>query len=581
MRLIVEKNLMVPMRDRVTLATDVYRPDVSDAVPTLVQRVPYNKERTFVQNAIVDLLQMVQAGYAVVVQDCRGTAASEGDFNPVFQEGLDGADTIAWATSQPWSTGKVGTIGQSYYGITQWQAAFQSPQALLATAPGIAPADYYEGVMYRGGALQLGFVLNWALGLGLGEQTRRLAKGHSTPQDMGELLHTMNTMSRTYAHLPLTDMPMLTGIAPYYFDWLAHPSDDDYWRKGAPQEGYQRVTAPAFNIGGWFDLFLRGTLTNYQEMKRCGGSETARQHQRLLIGPWTHGYWGAIYAGQDYGLFASLDAIDGTGQQVRWFDHWLKGSENGVEREKPVRIFVMGANIWRDEDDWPLPDTHYQPYYLQSTGHANTASGNGTLSSHMPTADETEEVYLYNPHSPVPTTGGATLMPDYAVARNAGPLDQRPIEVREDVLVFSSAVLEKEVEVTGPVVLVLSVSSSAKDTDFTGSLVDVYPDGRAVLLTDGILRTRFRESLSHPVLMEPGTIYELRLDLGATSNVFQAGHRIRLEISSSNFPHYDRNTNTGGTIANETEKDFAEAINRIYHDAAHPSRLILPIIERE
>ena len=199
----------------------------------------------------------------------------------------------------------------------------------------------------------------------------------------------------------------------------------------------------------------------------------------------------------------------------------------------------------------------------------------------MPPADESEDAYLYNPHHPVPTTGGATLQPDYVVARNAGPLDQHPVEVREDVLVFSGPVLEKEIEVTGPVALVLSVSSSAKDTDFTGTLVDVYPDGRAVLLTDGILRTRFRESFSHPVLMEPGTIYELRLDLGATSNVFQAGHRIRLEISSSNFPRYDRNTNTGGTIANETEKDFVEAVNRVYHDAAHPSRLILPIIERE
>ncbi|HTK09195.1 MAG TPA: CocE/NonD family hydrolase [Ktedonobacteraceae bacterium] len=581
MRLIIEKNLMVPMRDGVKLATDVYRPDVSEAVPTLVQRVPYNKEHTLVQNYIVDLLRTAQAGFAVVVQDCRGCSASEGEFTPFFQEGPDGADTIAWAASQPWSNGKVGTIGQSYYGVTQWQAALQSPQALLAMVPGITTADYYESWMYQGGAFQLGFILNWALGLGFGAQIRRLARGQITPQDSGELQQTMSTMSRTYAHLPLTDMPVLTEIAPYYLDWLAHTSSDDYWRPVAPQEGYERVTAPAFSIGGWFDLFLRGTLTNYQGMKQRGGSETARQHQRLLIGPWTHGYWGAIYAGQDYGLFASLEGIDGTGQQLRWFDHWLKGVENGVESDKSVRIFVMGANIWRDEDDWPLPDTQYRPYYLHSTGQANTASGNGTLSSHIPTTDEIEDVYRYNPHHPVPTMGGATLLPDYKVARNAGPLDQRPVEAREDVLVFSSPVLEKEVEVTGPVVLVLSVSSSAKDTDFTGTLVDVYPDGRAVLLTDGILRTRFRESFNHPVLMEPGKIYELRLDLGATSNVFQVGHRIRLDISSSNFPRYDRNTNTGGTIANETEKDFVEAINRVYHDAAHPSRLMLPIIERD
>lgn len=580
MRLIVEKNVMVPMRDGIKLATDVYRPDVSEAVPTLVQRVPYNKELPLIQGYIVDLLRAAQAGYAVVVQDTRGCYASEGEYQPFFQEGADGADTIAWAASQSWSDGKIGTIGLSYYGVTQWQAALQSPKALLAMAPGVTTADYYESWTYQGGAFQLGFVLNWALSFGFGEQMRRLAKGQITPQDMGGVLQSMGTMSTTYAHLPLTDMPILKEIAPYYFDWLTHSSYDDYWRAVAPQEGYERVTTPAFNIGGWFDLFLRGTLTNYQGMKQRGGSEAARQHQRLLIGPWTHGYWGAIYAGQDYGLFASLDGADGTGQQLRWFDHWLKGADNGVASEKPVRLFVMGANTWRDEDDWPLPDTQYRPYYLQSSGNANTTAGSGTLSSETPAADEREDVYLYNPHHPVPTTGGATLLPDLLVARNAGPLDQRQVEAREDVLVYSSPVLEKEVEVTGPIALVLYVSSSAKDTDFTGTLVDVYPDGRAFLLTDGILRARFRESLSRPVLLEPGQVYELRLDLGATSNVFQVGHRIRVDISSSNFPRYDRNTNTGGTIASEAEKDFVQAVNRVYHDASHPSHLILPIIER-
>ncbi len=274
---------------------------------------------------------------------------------------------------------------------------------------------------------------------------------------------------------------------------------------------------------------------------------------------------------------ASSEAIDLEGMQLRWHDHWLKGEENGVEEDKPVKLFVMGLDQWRDEDDWPLPDTQYRPYYLHSGGHANSAAGDGTLSTDAP-AEEPEDVYLYDPRHPVPTTGGAILI---GLGPVEGPRDQRAVEAREDVLCYSTPVLEKPVKVTGPIALVLYISSSARDTDFTGKLVDVYPDGRAEILTDGILRARYRESFTEPKLLSSGQIYELRLDLWATSNLFKAGHRIRLEVSSSNFPRFDRNTNTGGTIEKETEKDFVQAVNRISHDAAHPSHLILPIIERE
>jgi putative CocE/NonD family hydrolase len=384
-----------------------------------------------------------------------------------------------------------------------------------------------------------------------------------------------------FKHLPLVDMPLLREFAPYYFEWLAHPNYDDYWQDLAPSTFYEQVTVPALHIGGWYDLFLGPTLENYTGMKRRGGSALARQHQRLLIGPWSHGSWTGIFPHRSYGLAANGDVMDLVGVQLRWFDHWLKGVDNGVQQEKPVKLFVMGLDQWREEDDWPLPDTHFRSYYLHSGGHANSAAGDGMLSTEVPTTEEAEDVYLYDPRRPVPTVGGAILLSFQAPEMEQGLHDQRSVEAREDVLCYSTPILEQPVEVTGPIELALFVSSSARDTDFTGKLVDVYPDGRAEILTDGILRTRYRESFSQPKLLEPGQIYELHLDLWATSNLFRAGHRIRLEVSSSNFPRFDRNTNTGGTIETETEQDVVQAVNRVYHDATHPSHLLLPIIERD
>ena len=389
-------------------------------------------------------------------------------------------------------------------------------------------------------------------------------------------MQAMRDPSALMAHLPLVDQPLLREFAPWYLDWLNHPTYDDYWKRIAHSEYYEQLTVPALNMGGWYDLFLGGTLANYVGMKQRGGSVVARAHQRLVIGPWSHTNDMGMFSERSYGLAASSAAIDLEGMQLRWHDHWLKGEENGVEQDKPVKIFVMGLDQWRDEEDWPLPDTQYRPYYLHSGGHANSATGNGTLSPDAP-AEEPEDVYLYDPRHPVPTVGGAILID---LAPVEGPRDQRAVEAREDVLCYSTPVLEKPVEVTGPIALVLYISSSARDTDFTGKLVNVYPDGRAEILTDGILRARYRESFTEAKLLEPGQIYELRLDLWATSNLFKAGHRIRLEVSSSNFPRFDRNTNTGGVIERQTEKDLVQAVNRIYHDAAHPSHLILPIIER-
>jgi putative CocE/NonD family hydrolase len=548
----------------------------------LLARLPYNKELPLAARGAFDTLRAVQAGYAIVLQDCRGRFASEGAFTPLVNDAKDGADTVAWIARQSWSTGQVGTLGGSYLGFTQWLLAREHPEALRAMVPLVTTSDYYHAPWrHTGGVFELGISLLWSLSMASEEAQRRVRQGKAGGEQMEALLRMISRGTPPFKHLPLVDMPLLREFAPYYFEWLAHPNYDDYWQDLAPSTFYEQVTVPALHIGGWYDLFLGPTLENYTGMKRRGGSALARQHQRLLIGPWSHGSWTGIFPHRSYGLAANGDVMDLVGVQLRWFDHWLKGVDNGVQQEKPVKLFVMGLDQWREEDDWPLPDTHFRSYYLHSGGHANSAAGDGMLSTEVPTTEEAEDVYLYDPRRPVPTVGGAILLSFQAPEMEQGPHDQRSVEAREDVLCYSTPILEQPVEVTGPIELVLFVSSSARDTDFTGKLVDVYPDGRAEILTDGILRTRYRESFSQPKLLEPGQIYELHLDLWATSNLFRAGHRIRLEVSSSNFPRFDRNTNTGGTIETETEQDVVQAVNRVYHDATHPSHLLLPIIERD
>lgn len=572
MQLTIEKDLPVLMRDGVSLATDVYRPAGTSRHPVIMLRLPYSKEQPMLLFLAGDILRVAQAGYAVVVQDCRGTFKSGGTFNPYFQEADDGVDAIAWAAAQPWSSGEVGMMGASYYGATQWLAAMKNPPALKAIAPFITTDQYYDKWTYQGGALQLGFILQWASAtFAVGEAARRLGRGEAQPTELGAAITIADHVDERYWHTPLSDLPELADLAPYVRDWIAHPDYDAYWRRIAPAEHRDTTTVPALNFGGWFDLFLGGTLANYSAMKD-------RVPQKLIIGPWVHGYNGGIYPDRNFGMFAHDAVADVTAEQIRWFDHWLKGADNGLGSDKPVKLFIMGPDVWREEDDWPLPDTDWRNLYLHSDGGA--AANDATLSFEAP-ADEPPDTFNYDPGDPVPTVGGASFLPGLFIAANAGPRDQRAVESRADVLCYSSAILEHDLEVTGPLSLVLYVRSSAPDTDFTGKLVDVYPDGRALLVTDGILRLRYRNGFSSQQLMSPGEIQRIEIDLVATANVFRAGHRIRLEVSSSNFPRFDRNTNTGGEIAEESAADFVVAENSVLHDAAHPSHLVLPVIARD
>jgi putative CocE/NonD family hydrolase len=428
--------------------------------------------------------------------------------------------------------------------------------------PEVAMDDMFTGCIYQGGAKVM-HDLVWTVGSIVPEILRRSGVNAELPS-VDEALH----------GLPIARHPNLREWGAYYHEWLDHSVNSDYWRRISPNSGYGGMTAPALNISGWYDIFNAGTLNNYMGMKKYAGSEKARRNVRLIMGAWTHTNFSGLFPEFSFGEGAGEKAIGLTKIKTDWYDRWVKGLD--VPVGPPVKIFVMGANIWRDERDWPLPDTIYRSYYLHSEGAANTLNGNGWLSVEKP-FDETPDCFVFDPMNPVPTVGGQVILPG---ENTSGPRDQRAIEQRDDVLIYTTPPLQSPVEVTGHVMLKLFVSSDSLDTDFTGKLVDVFPDGRAMIITDGILRARFRDSFENPSPLVPGVIYELAIDLWATSNVFMPGHRIRLEVSGSNFPKFNRNSNTGGNISSESADQYKPAINKVYHDGLHASRLILPIIER-
>lgn len=378
MDIVVRKHVAVPMRDGTTLAADLYLPAQGDPCPTLLARTPYNKDLLATLVLLMpDPLRLVQAGYAVVVQDCRGCFHSGGTLNLFFHEAEDGADTIAWIAAQPWSDGSVGMVGGSYLGAVQWFAAQESPPALKALAPFITSDQIYAPWMYQGGAFQLGFCLFWALGyFAIPELHRRLAAGTAGLPDLSDAIHAFADLEQLYRRLPLADVPEIQSAAPFYLDWLAHPQDNGYWHAIAPGRDYHTITLPTLNIGGWYDPFLAGTLASYRGLREHGGSAEARR-PGLIIGPWSHGVWHGDFRERDFGPLAGVDAIDLAGEQLRWFDYWLKGAENGLLEEYPVKLFVMGVNQWREDDDWPLPETQFRPLYLHSGGNANTRHGDG------------------------------------------------------------------------------------------------------------------------------------------------------------------------------------------------------------
>ncbi|GAA3860762.1 CocE/NonD family hydrolase [Leifsonia kafniensis] len=577
MKHVYEPNVAMQTRDGVTLVADVWRP-LEGQAPTLLVRTPYDRRQTLhfggSNSTVPSLMPLVNAGYAVVMQDARGTSMSEGSYEPKANEIADGQDTIEWVREQSWSDGTVAMYGSSYLGMVQWALVISGTPGLRAIAPTQAATDWYRNLWYsQGGAMSLSLDTFWNAMSYAGQEQRSLALGASQdPTTLmrlgGALLDPLSLNHPT----PLADLPV-HGTGRWFDDWIAHPDFDEYWQSqdwSGPKH-MSKVSVPVLSIGGWYDLKINGTVEGFIGVRTQGGSEEARTKSRLLIGPWDHMSSTGRFPDRYFGVLGETDI---SAEHIAFFDEHLRGTSPATPAPR-VRIFVMGIDQWRDEADWPLPDTQYTDHYLDSAGSAATRNGDGSLQPSAPAADSLDE-FTYDPRNPVPTAGGALLPAEPGLI---GPVDQSVVDGRDDILCYTSPVLEDPLEVTGHVELKVFVSSSAVDTDITAKLVDVFPDGRAINLCDGMLRLRYRDGLSSPTPLTPGEVYEVTVRMGVTSNVFLPGHRLRLDISSSNFPRFDRNTNTGGFIARESIDDAVEATNRVHHGPAHPSRLILPIIE--
>jgi putative CocE/NonD family hydrolase len=552
------------IRDRDQFA-DVYRPVEAARYPVLLQRTPYNK--AFAQTCVYQHpAWYARHGYIVVVQDTRGRFASGGSFEPYRDEGKDGVDTIAWASTLPGTTGQVATYGFSYAGSNQLVAAGSNPKGLTSAAIGCAGSDFYDGWTYRGGALQLAFVLSWTLHAFAVPDALK-AQDRSRAQWLRELGGKM----RAAYERPLAHWLRSKQLPNYFKDWVEHDTRDAYWQALAPSATFGTINIPCLHLSGWYDIFLEGSIANYCELRRGSGDDPSRQ-QALVIGPWQHVPWARLNGAVDYG-WAGDNCVDQV--QLAWFDHWLKGKT--VDPVFPtVRFFLLGANQWISADRWPPKGAYLFELYLRSSGSAGTQLEDGGLSPEPP-AEESPDIFVYDPANPVPSIGGSSCC--RADVAPIGVFDQRSVEIRNDVLVYTSAKLEEDCDVIGPLDLVLFAASDAVDTDWTAKLVDVHPDGSALNVCDGIIRARYRRSLECSTLIEPEKVYQYRISLRAIAMRFAAGLAMRLEISSSSFPAYNVNPNTGGRMATTDPLDARLATQLVFHDRHRQSRLRLMLAE--
>ncbi|MGH7922112.1 MAG: CocE/NonD family hydrolase [Candidatus Dormibacteraceae bacterium] len=565
----IEFDQPATMRDGTVLRANVYRPAATGRFPVLLTRLPYGKDLPL-GTAFFDPVQAARRGYVVIVQDTRGRFASGGDWYPFANEREDGHDTVEWAAGLPFSNGEVGMYGGSYFGFTQWAAAGEQPKGLKTLVPMITWQRPENGLVRRGGALELGVMESWNLQMGADVLLKRHAgDAQALGARLNELLDDYDELAEVgFWKLPLRGANPLqrSGTSPAFQDVVSgRPEEATRLERLTSQVGViDRVDLPTFSIGGWYDIVLQDTLDNFRTQVKHG------RPAKVLIGPWVHGGMTNPIGERNFGFGAQAALIDRRldlqSMHLRWFDHWLKGRDTGMLEEPPIQIFVMGINRWRGEQEWPLERALITPDYLHE---------GGRLGRDEPATGEASDHFDDDPANPVPTVGGALLVTaDFP----GGPRDQRRIEGRDDVLVYTSAPLPEDVEITGPVAAHIWLRTSAPDTDVVVRLCDVLPDGTSYNLTDGILRGRYRDADQGeaPSLLEPGRPTEFRVDLWATSNVFLKGHRMRVQVTSSSFPRWDRNLNTGHEEFEDAE--LAVAHQEVLHDAAHPSRILLPVV---
>ena len=555
----VQRDVPCRMRDGVTLYADVYRPAGDGPFPVVLMRLPYDK--TQAENITYSHPSWyARHGYIVVVQDVRGCCVSEGGFTPFLHEAADGYDAIEWAARLPGANGRVGMYGFSYAGATQLMPATLRPPSLVTICPALTASQYYEGWTYNRGALALAFTMSWAVDL-----ASREARKAKDDRAVGELSAAYASMQGWNWFLPLADFPPLSGqYGSYFRDWLAHPTYDDYWRRWSIDEDYSRLTVPALHVGGWYDVFLSGTVKNYLGMQSEAGSDVARAGQKLLIGPWTHMPWAPASLNSEGVEPGIIDDL-----QLRWFDHFLKGEETGV-LDAPVTLFVMGAETWRDYPDWPPPGSEPVRWFLHSDGRANSRFGDGALSLEAP-GDEPPDLFTADPMYPSVGIGGHSCCLSFVAPM--GPADQRGTESFNSVLVYTSEPLAEPRELIGDVSVTLYAATTARDTDWTARFCEVFPDGRSINLQEGIVRARYRDSLSEPSLLEPDRVYRYDIPLGPVAVRIPAGNRLRVTVSSSDFPQWDRNLNTGGDLFHEPPSAAVVATQTVLHNAEYASHL--------
>ncbi|MBI1280624.1 MAG: CocE/NonD family hydrolase [Anaerolineaceae bacterium] len=554
-------DVKTPMRDGVHLSSDIVLPSGEGPFPAILMRTPYDNSQP---NYLAFGRYFAQRGFAFIVQDVRGRGDSDGEWIPFMNEMSDGYDTVEWIAAQPWCTGKVGMMGGSYAAHVQWMAAKTNPPHLAALSSTASPGRWLEdGLPYRNGILSLELFAWFYLTHG-----RSMQSSIAAYEGVGDDPLGMN-WAQILRQLPLSKLDELTGFySPMWHEWLGKPDLSDYWYQVRMDDAFSKINLPTLHITGWFDDCMISTIFNYEQML---AQSPATNDQYVVIGPWDHHGTREpqrkLY-GEDFGDDAVADVLD---LQNRFFDRYLKDGE--VFEQSKVNLFVLGENRWRSQGSWTLSNANMTPFYLDATANAKTLEGDGILSTTF-AIGTVSDTYVYYPSNPTP----AWINHDEKWSPQDLRLDQRFVQIRDDVLVFTSQKLAQPLEIAGTPTATIYISSDAPDTDFYVTLCDVYPDKRSIRIAWGALRTRYRESLHEAKLMTPGEIYPVRIELAPIVNVFQAGHHIRVDIRSANFPLYDRNPNTGHTIGEDAE--MKPAVQSLYHSEQYPSCILLPVVNR-